>query len=92
MQADLLGHLFAYDENGNLLEIEPMTGDIIGEDATGVGSTGGNWAIMVYEDQIYLFNGTGVARYDIVSRTLTVLGDLGINVVGASAVPCLSSP
>jgi hypothetical protein len=65
MQADLLGHLFILAPDGLLVEVESATGAVIEQDMTGFpGVYVGSWAIMSYRDQVYLFGGESVARYD----------------------------
>jgi hypothetical protein len=51
---------------------------------------GGNWAVMAYGQQIYLFGAGGtVGRYDPSTKQLTPLGSVGFSVIGASATPCV---
>jgi hypothetical protein len=92
MQGDPLGNLFGLSDDGLLVEIDSATGAAIGKADTGFAADG-DWAVMSYENQVYLFSGNGtesqVARYDIATQTLDIVGTIGISVVGASAVPCL---
>ena len=51
---------------------------------------GGNWAVMAYGDQIYLFGAGGtVGLYDASTTQVTGLGTVGFNIIGASATPCI---
>jgi hypothetical protein len=88
MQGDPLGNLFGYSNDGLLIEIDSTTGAAIGQAQTGFPGDG-EWAVMSYENQVYLFGGGQVARYDIATQSVTALGSVPVLVVGASAVPCL---
>jgi hypothetical protein len=92
MQGDPLGHLFGYSDDGLLIELDSTRGAAIGQAQTNLPG-GSDWAVMSYENDIYLFadNGSGgssVARYDLATQTLTIRGGVSVQVVGASAVPC----
>jgi hypothetical protein len=92
MQADLSGHLFVFTADGVLTEIDATTAQITSTAPTGFPpSTEDSWAVMTYEDQVYMFANLEVARYDATSHTAVVLGSLtGTgDIVGASAVPCV---
>jgi len=86
-QADLLGHLFGLSEDGLMLEMDVSTGAVLstGEVALNAQSS---WAVMAYENLVYAFSDSTVLRYDPATHTSVRLGDVGIEVVGASAVPC----
>jgi hypothetical protein len=94
MQGDPLGNLFGLSDDGLLIEIDSATGAAIGKADTGFPG-GQDWAVMSYENQVYLFaaggDGSNVARYDIATQTLDVVGTIPVAVLGASAVPCLRS-
>ena len=91
MQADLLGHLFLLAPDGLLVEVESATGTVIEEDMTGFpGAYVGSWAVMSYQNQVYLFGGESVARYDAQSHSVVSVGVAltRSQIVGASAIPC----
>lgn len=95
MQADLLGHLFILAPDGLLVEVESAMGAVIERDMTGFpGVYVGSWAIMSYRDQVYLFGGESVARYDPQSHSVVSVGvaPTRSQIVGASAVPCFGTP
>ncbi len=88
MQGDALGHLFVLSPTGQLLELDSANADVIVNDQTTF-SGAGSWAIMTYGSQLFFFGSGFVSLEDIATQTLTPLGDLGIQVVGASAAPCV---
>ncbi|MBK6691437.1 MAG: hypothetical protein IPG50_04435 [Myxococcales bacterium] len=90
IKSDAYGRLFAADASGLLLSVNASTGQILGRDETGIAS-GGSWALLVYEEQIYLFTGARgqVHRYDIATKQASQLGNTGHTIVGAGAAPCL---
>jgi len=88
MQGDPLGNLFGFSATGLLLEIDSATGAVTGQEQTGLDSDVA-WAVMSYENDLYLFSDGTVSRYDIATKTVIALGTVAFNVVGASAVPCL---
>ena len=94
MQADLVGNLFLYTPDGVLTELGAATGAVSGSSQTGFPPVATSWAVMTYQDQVYLFGGREVARYDFTTRRAVVLGSLPVssNIVGASAVPCEGFP
>jgi hypothetical protein len=95
MQADLLGHLFVFTVDGLLTEIDATTAQVtISSQTDFPPSEDSSWAVMTYQDQVYMFANLQVARYDATSHTAVVLGSLtGTgDIVGASAVPCLGPP
>jgi hypothetical protein len=91
MQADLFGHLYVFTIDGLLAELDATTGKVLGSDQTAVASGGTSWAVMTYQNGVYLFAGDEVARYDLASHEAVVLGSVQgtMEVVGASAVPCV---
>jgi DNA-binding beta-propeller fold protein YncE len=92
MQGDPLGNLFGLSDDGLIVEINSATGAVIGKADTGF-LGGRDWAVMSYENQVYLFGAAGdgseVARYDVATQTLDLVGTIPVAVLGASAVPCL---
>jgi hypothetical protein len=95
MQADLSGHLFVYTPDGVVAELDATTAAVIDSRAVGFPPfSDSSWAIMTYQDEVFLFGDLQVARYDRASRTATVLGTVTgtSDIVGASAVPCTASP
>jgi hypothetical protein len=92
MQADLLGHLFVFTADGFLTEIDATTAAVTSSSQTGFPPSGDEtWAVMTYQNQVYMFADLQVARYDDTTHTAVVLGSLtGTgDIVGASAVPCV---
>jgi hypothetical protein len=94
LKMDAYERLFALSIDGTLVQIDPATGAIVGEDHTGFDgvSTGGNWALMTFGDQLYFFSGPSgaVGRYDLSSKSILPVGQVDQEVVGASAVPCIA--
>lgn len=88
IKGDALGHLFGLAENGELIEVGPNDAHLELAIATPF-TTAGNWALLTLDRQMYFFGGSSVSQYDVASRTLTPLGNVPVEVVGASAVPCL---
>ena len=92
MQGDARGRLYGFAEDGVLLEIDSASGAITQEVQAEKTSGLNSWAVMTYEDQVFLFTDTAVALYDVSTQIATVRGDIGVTVVGASAAPCLRAP
>ena len=94
MQADAFGNLYLYTPDGVLTELGDTTGAVTGWSATGFPPPATSWAVMTYQDQVYLFGGHEAARYDFATRRAVDLGPLtvGSNIVGASAIPCEAQP
>jgi hypothetical protein len=89
IQGDAFGHLYAFSQDSTFFELDSATADVTHLDHTSL-QGGGNWAVMAYGNQIYLFGAGGnVARYDPSSKQLTALGSVGFSVIGASATPCV---
>jgi hypothetical protein len=86
-QADLMGHLFGLSDDGLMLEMDVNTGAVL---STGMVNLpqGSSWAVMAYENQVYAFSNSTVFQYDPSTGTSVEVGDVGIEVIGASAVPC----
>jgi hypothetical protein len=93
LRSDAYGRLFALATGGVLEQLDPATGAILGEDATGFEATQGGWALMAYDGELYFFGGDtgGVSRYDVASKALFPVGQVNQVIVGASATPCLSA-
>jgi hypothetical protein len=87
MQGDALGHLFVLSRSGQLLEVDSANANVLINDQTTF--SGGAWAIMTYGSQLFFFGSGFVSLEDIATQQLTPLGNLGIQVVGASAAPCV---
>ena len=95
VQADLAGNIFAYTPDGFLVEVDSATGIASEELSTGFPpEPRGSFAIMTYQDDVYLFAGTEVARYNLTTHHATTLGTVTVAgyVVGASAAPCFGAP
>ncbi|MGH7327080.1 MAG: hypothetical protein ACREJX_01895 [Polyangiaceae bacterium] len=87
---DAYGRLFAVDASGYLIEVDSVTGTVLGQDATGL-QAGAGWALLTWEDQLFFFteiNGT-ISTYDLATKQATTLGAVGDTIVGASAAPCI---
>jgi hypothetical protein len=87
MQGNAQGDLFVLSNGGQLLEVDSTNANVLINTQTTFQA--GDWAIMTYGSQLYFFGDGTVYQEDIASQTLTMLGDLGIAIVGASAAPCL---
>jgi len=87
MQGDPLGHLYGLASSGLVVEVEASTATLVGQAQTNLQITT-DWALMTYENQVYLFAENQVARFDVPTQSAVLLGTLPFNVVGASAVPC----
>lgn len=87
IRADAFGRIFGLGQHGTLVQIDPATGQVVAEDATGFDAS--NWALLAYGTDLYFFSGSDVSRYDLGTQQLTALGNIGVQVVGASAAPCL---
>lgn len=89
IQGDAFGHLYALSQDSVFFELDSATAGVTHLDHTSLPG-GGNWAVMAYGDQIYLFGAGGtVALYDPPTKQLTTLGSVGFSVIGASATPCV---
>jgi hypothetical protein len=96
---DAWGRMFALAIDGTLLQLDPATGAVLGEDATGFDGSGGAiqvggaLALMAYGDQLYFFAGPSgsLSSYDVASKTLRPLGAVNQTVVGASAPACVGA-
>jgi hypothetical protein len=86
-QADLTGHVFALSDGGQVLEIDIASGAVLQRGQVPVRPSQ-SWAIMTYQAQVFVFNGSEVFRYDPATQASELVGDVGITVIGASAVPC----
>jgi hypothetical protein len=91
-QADLTGHVFVFVYGGLLEELDATSGRVLGADETGFVASGNDasFAVMTYEDDVYLFADGAVARYDFTLHAPVPLGSVhGLtDVFAASAVPC----
>jgi hypothetical protein len=93
IKTDAYGRLFGSNRNGTLIAVDMADGTLLGEDKTGLMS-GGNWAVLTFNEEIYLFNESvgNVSRYDLATKTIAQVGTLGFPVVGVAAAPCIASP
>jgi hypothetical protein len=93
IQADIYGHLFIYTQAGDLSRMDLGTMKVEWSVPTHFNGPSDSWAVMPYEDQLYLFANDRVARFDQTTATTTVLTSLPTTfIVGASAVACKASP
>ena len=88
VRANAFGRIFGLGTTGSFVEIDRKTAARISEDDTGFVSRGA-WALLAWNDTFYFFSDTAVSQYDSTAKTLTNLGSVGIQVVGASAAPCI---
>jgi hypothetical protein len=90
MTGDAFGRLFSSDAAGNLLEIDPTSGGVLGEDYTGLEAVTA-WALLASGNELYFFTqSTGIiSRYDLVTRGVTSIGSVGEAIAGAAVAPCL---
>lgn len=87
IRADAFGRIFGLGQHGTLVQIDRATGNVVAEDMTGFNAS--NWALLAYGGALYFFSGSDVSRYDLGTKQLTPLANIGIPVVGASAAPCV---
>jgi hypothetical protein len=89
LQGDAFGNLYAFSQDSTFFELGSATAGVTHLAHTSLPG-GGNWAVMAYGSQIYLFGAGGtVGRYDPSTQQLTPLGQLAFSVIGASATPCV---
>ena len=90
LKVDPYGRMFGLSSGGTLLELDPSTGSIVGQDSTGFDGSAG-WALLSYESRLYFIGGRsgGVSLYDIASKSLLPTGQVNQGIVGAAAVPCI---
>jgi hypothetical protein len=96
---DAYGRLFALAIDGTLVQLDPATGAIVGQDMTGFDGTNGGvlvsgtMALMAYGGQLYFFSGPSgaLSRYDVSTQQLQPLGLLDQAIVGASAPACVAA-
>jgi len=90
-QADLFGHLFSLTAAGQLSELDVATASVLRVSNTGFPGAGSSWAVMTFNDEVYLFGDSNVARYNFTTHSADMLGSVSppTTIVGASAVPCL---
>jgi hypothetical protein len=88
IRSDPSGRIFGLGSMGTFVEIDRTTASIVSQVTTSFGG-GGSWALLTYNDGIYFFEGGAVSQYDRATGTLTPLGDVGFDVEGASAAPCI---
>jgi hypothetical protein len=88
-QGDAFGNLYAFSQDSTFFEMSSATAAVSHLAHPSLPS-GGNWAVMAYGTQIYLFGAGGtVGLYDPSTQQLTPRGQLGFSVIGASATPCV---
>ena len=92
IKTDPFDRMFALTYDGDLMQLDPSTGAMLGEDHTGFSGLLQGTALLAWEDQLLFFaGGTGnVSRYDIAAKTLTPLGSVSPALVGVSAAPCMA--
>ncbi|MGO8997933.1 MAG: hypothetical protein ACLQVI_31825 [Polyangiaceae bacterium] len=89
MQADAYGRLFVLSEEGVLIQVDAVTGAVIGQDQTSF-QAAGSWAVMTWNDEIFFFGGGEAYRYDLTTKQVIDLGDIvDDSIVGASAAACI---
>jgi hypothetical protein len=86
MQGDALGHLFVLGEQGHFLELDSKTAAVLVDVQTAFSA--GDWAVMTYGNSVFFFGDGEVSLEDVANDTLTLIGNTGVPVVGASAAPC----
>ena len=87
MQGNAQGELFVLSNAGPLLEVDSSNANVLVDDQTSFDAS--TWAIMTYGSQLYFFGDGTVYQEDIATQALTTLGNVGVQVVGASAAPCV---
>ncbi len=89
IQGDAFGRLYAFSQDSTFFEMGATTADVTHLDHTALPG-GGNWAVLAYGTQIYLFgSGGAVGLYDPAAEQLTTVGSVGFSIIGASATPCI---
>jgi hypothetical protein len=86
MQGDALGHLFVLGEQGHFLELDSKTAAVLVDVQTTFSA--GDWAVMTFGNRVFFFGDGNVSLEDVANDTLTLLGNTGVSVIGASAAPC----
>jgi hypothetical protein len=93
LKVDAFDRLFGLANDGSLIQIDPATGAILGEDHTGWNGQGSGSAMLTWGGDLYFFEGgTGnVSRYDLASKTSKPMGSVSVSLVGAGSAPCVGS-
>ncbi len=90
IRADAFGRIFGFGPDGTLVQIDRNTAALLAQDQTSFAPMGGaSWALLTWNDDLYLFSEGDVGRYDLATQTVTPIGNVGVTVVGASAAPCI---
>jgi hypothetical protein len=92
-KVDAFDRMYALGIDGTLEQLDPTSGEVLGEDHTGFQGTTTGSAMLVWGTELYLFQGgTGnVSRYDLASKTSTPVGAISMALVGAGSTPCVAS-
>ena len=89
IQGDAFGNLYAFSQESTFFELASATAGVTHLAQVNLPS-GGNWGVMAYGTQVYVFGSGGVVGlYDPSSQQLETLGSVGFSVIGASATPCV---
>jgi hypothetical protein len=88
VRADAFGRILGLSPGGTFVDVDPATGEVLAEDATTFTSAG-SWALLTWDSDYYFFAGSSVNHYDLQTKLVTPYDDVGVNVVGASAAPCI---
>jgi hypothetical protein len=88
IRADASGHIFGLGSTGTFVELDRTTAAVVSQQETSFAG-GGSWALLTYNEGIYFFGGGAVSQFDRATGVLTPLGDVGFDVEGASAAPCI---
>jgi hypothetical protein len=90
IRADAFGRIFGLGPDGTLVQIDRETAKLLAQDQTSYAPMGGaTWALLTWNDELYLFSEGAVSQYDLSTKKVTPKGDVGFIVVGASAAPCI---
>lgn len=89
LRADAFGRIFGLGSQGLLVQLDPSTAALVAQEQTGFSAANSSWALLTWNSDLYFFAGGSVSEYDLATHTLTNVGQVGVDVVGASAAPCI---
>ena len=91
MKSDAFGRLFGLSNGGFFVQIDPMTGTVVAQNATAF-NAGGDWALLTYQRQIYFYGQGGLGSteylYDLTTNVVTAIGVINDAIIGAGAPAC----
>jgi hypothetical protein len=87
---DAYGRLFGLgppSSKTTFVQIDPTSGAVLETNFPDLSV--GDWALLIFEGEIYFFVQSIEYRYDLASHTTTQVGTVPLSVVGAGAGPCI---